>query len=56
MENNLDDGVYSSKEAFVRDVNLIVENCKEYNAVDTVYYKCANALQKRCRKLMKKVK
>eukprot|EP01134_Creolimax_fragrantissima_P006726 CFRG6726T1 len=37
-------GHYRRKEEFVRDVSLMLDNCRTYNATDTLYYKCADIL------------
>jgi histone acetyltransferase len=37
---------YASREQFLRDVNVIFDNCRKYNAPTTVYVKCADELQK----------
>lgn len=42
----IDDGEYSSFEAFERDVNLIFQNCRIYNDESTLYVKCANKLER----------
>eukprot|EP00474_Spongospora_subterranea_P010086 CRZ10544.1 hypothetical protein [Spongospora subterranea] len=55
METNLDKGLYTTKERFMEDVEKIITNCKVYNEPETIYVRCANALQKRARKLIKKI-
>ena len=35
MESRLNSGKYSSKEEFIADMDLIVENCEEYNGEDS---------------------
>jgi histone acetyltransferase len=39
------DKKYATREQFLRDVNLIFDNCRKYNAPGTVYVKCADELQ-----------
>lgn len=46
MESKLDKDQYESVEDFVRDVLLLVRNCKKYNAETTPYAKAANKLEK----------
>lgn len=46
MESKLDKDQYETVEDFVRDVLLIVRNCKRYNAETTPYAKAANKLEK----------
>lgn len=53
MESKLEKDQYETVEDFVRDVLLIVRNCKRYNAESTPYAKAANKLEK---ELWKKVR
>nr|POF17094.1 histone acetyltransferase gcn5 [Quercus suber] len=46
METKLDKDQYETVEDFVRDVLLLVRNCKRYNAETTPYAKAANKLEK----------
>nr|OQO30089.1 hypothetical protein B0A51_02651 [Rachicladosporium sp. CCFEE 5018] len=46
MESKLEKDQYENVEDFVRDVLLIVRNCKRYNAESTPYAKAANRLEK----------
>lgn len=46
METKLDKDQYESVEDFVKDVLLLVRNCKRYNAETTPYAKAANKLEK----------
>ncbi|KAK5744338.1 histone acetyltransferase [Elasticomyces elasticus] len=46
MEGKLDKDLYESVEDFVRDVLLLVRNCKRYNSESTPYAKAANKLEK----------
>ncbi|KAK3642649.1 histone acetyltransferase [Elasticomyces elasticus] len=46
MEGKLDKDLYEGVEDFVRDVLLLVRNCKRYNAESTPYAKAANKLEK----------
>lgn len=55
MEANLDRGLYTTKERFLEDFERIITNCKTYNDPETIYVKCANSMQKRARKLIRKV-
>ncbi|ADM12463.1 bromodomain-containing transcriptional activator [Encephalitozoon intestinalis ATCC 50506] len=44
MSSKLKNNEYKFIEAFVEDVNLMVNNCFTYNGKDTQYYKCAQKL------------
>ena len=46
MESKLDKDQYESVEEFVKDVLLIVRNCKRYNAENTPYAKAAGKLER----------
>lgn len=46
MESKLERDQYETVEDFVKDVLLIVRNCKRYNAETTPYAKAANKLEK----------
>jgi len=46
IEKNLNQGLYTSKKMFKEDVLRVFKNAREYNNVNTVYYKCANELEK----------
>ncbi|KAF2722155.1 histone acetyltransferase GCN5 [Polychaeton citri CBS 116435] len=46
MESKLDKDKYEGVEDFVKDVLLIVRNCKRYNAEGTPYAKAANKIEK----------
>lgn len=52
MEAKLDKDQYDSVEDFVKDVLLIVRNCKRYNAENTPYAKAASKLE---REMWKKI-
>ena len=45
MEEKLNRNEYRQLEEFSRDFNLIVDNCRLYNGINTPYYKCANVLE-----------
>ena len=53
MESKLDKDQYEGVEDFVRDVLLLVRNCKRYNAETTPYAKAANKLE---REMWKKIR
>ncbi|KAK4543900.1 hypothetical protein LTR36_004674 [Oleoguttula mirabilis] len=53
MESKLDKDQYDSVEDFVKDVLLLVRNCKRYNAETTPYAKAANKLE---REMWKKIR
>jgi histone acetyltransferase len=42
---------YKRPEMFAADIDLIVENCKKYNSMDTVYHRAAVTLKQRFREL-----
>jgi len=46
IEKNLNNGMYLSKAQFENDVLLVFKNARDYNNVNTVYYKNANELEK----------
>jgi histone acetyltransferase len=43
MTNNLNDGLYTTVQAFINDFELIVNNCRAYNLPHTDYYANGNA-------------
>ena len=45
LENNLDKGLYNSKEKFVIDLKRIFSNAKIYNKQFTIYYKYAEGIE-----------
>lgn len=54
MEEKLKAGKYNSIDAFVEDVQLIVDNCKSYNPESTVYYKNADKLEEAFHEILEK--
>lgn len=46
MESKLEADNYATPEDFIRDANLIFNNCRKYNNETTPYAKCANKLEK----------
>jgi histone acetyltransferase len=44
MNNRLNNSYYVSKESFVYDFMLIINNCKQYNDKGTTYHRCADTL------------
>ncbi|KAI0048277.1 hypothetical protein FA95DRAFT_1491094 [Auriscalpium vulgare] len=46
MEKKLDDGQYTSLETFTDDAQLIFENCRFYNAEESIWWKHATKLEK----------
>lgn len=46
MSDKLKNRMYTNKKSFIIDMNRIFENCRSYNAIETEYYKCANALER----------
>ncbi len=51
IEKKLNDGKYQTKEEFLSDFYLMIENCLEYNGDDTIYSKCALAIQSKLEKI-----
>lgn len=45
MESKIEKELYHNLDEFVRDVQLIVDNCRSYNLENTQYYKCACMLE-----------
>ena len=46
VEKKLTSNQYSTKDAFIKDVKKIFSNARTYNQPDTIYYRCANELEK----------
>ncbi|KAI9596556.1 putative histone acetyltransferase [Syncephalis fuscata] len=46
MEAKVDAEEYTSRDNFIRDAQLIFDNCRTYNGNDTTYYKCADRLER----------
>jgi histone acetyltransferase len=55
MTKKLNNGEYKTKEIFVHDFLLVVNNCRTYNAPDTTYYRCADTVEGNFRQLMEKM-
>lgn len=55
MESKLEKDQYETVEDFIKDVLLIVRNCKRYNAETTPYAKAANKLEKEMWKKIREV-
>ena len=54
MQAKLEDGShYTTLPAFMHDFDLIIQNCRAYNAPDTTYVKNANILEAFCRERLK---
>jgi histone acetyltransferase len=45
MEVKVERDEYKSRKEFIRDAQLIFDNCRTYNGEGTTYYKCANRLE-----------
>ena len=45
IDKKLSQGQYLNKESFIKDVNRIFDNARQYNQPDTVYYRCADELE-----------
>ena len=46
MSERLKSNYYCNKRLFIADIKRMLANCRAYNAPDTEYYNCANALEK----------
>ncbi|KAK1233163.1 histone acetyltransferase [Marasmius sp. AFHP31] len=53
MEHKLDNNQYTAVDDFVRDAQLVFNNCRLYNEEGSIYHKCANALEKVLKEQMK---
>lgn len=56
VKENLDKGLYAQRDQFKRDVILIFDNARVYNAKDTIFYKFADILQTFSQPLLDKLK
>lgn len=45
IEQHLQDKLYDDLDEFCADMLLMFENCRTYNAPDTIFYDAANRLQ-----------
>jgi histone acetyltransferase len=55
MLNRVNSYFYRSKEAFVDDFKLMIENCKIYNSPETTYFRCAASLDRKFPDIWSKV-
>lgn len=46
MSERLKSRYYTTRKLFMADMQRIFTNCREYNAPESEYYKCANLLEK----------
>jgi histone acetyltransferase len=53
MQERLESGHYTTLPAFMEDFELIITNCRTYNAPDTTYVKNANILEAFCKERLK---
>ena len=56
VNENLEAGIYVQREMFKKDIIMIFENARIYNAKDTIFYKFADILQTFAQPLMDKLK
>lgn len=56
VKENLDKGLYAQRDQFKKDVILIFDNARVYNAKDTIFYKFADILQTFSQPLLDKLK
>jgi len=47
IEENLDRGFYITREMFLSDLQRMVENCKQYNQKDTMFYELGEKIEKK---------
>ncbi len=45
MKGKLSNNVYKTNEDFLSDVQLIFDNCRDYNEEDTGLYGCAESME-----------
>jgi len=45
LENNLNKGIYNTKDKFVADLRKIFNNAKLYNKPNTIYHKYAKDIE-----------
>lgn len=55
VEKKIEKGSYVGKEEFIADVELIFNNCKDYNGEDSEYYDLANEMLETFHKLMQQL-
>jgi hypothetical protein len=55
IEKKLNDGAYTTKELFLEDFNLMVNNCLAYNDENTFYVRYAKALATKMNTIMKRI-
>ena len=56
VQEQLERGVYEQRDMFKKDIFLIFENARVYNAKDTIFYKFADILQAFAQPLLDKLK
>jgi len=47
IEENLDKGYYITREMFLSDLQRMVENCKQYNAKDSMFFELGEKIEKK---------
>jgi histone acetyltransferase len=52
MDQRLNDYYYKTKEMFIYDFKLVVNNCRRYNQPMTTYYRCADVVDEHFEKLI----
>jgi histone acetyltransferase len=55
MGQRLNQYYYKTKDMFVHDANLIVNNCRTYNSPTTTYFRCADVVEETFQNLMVKL-
>ena len=53
IEKKLNEGKYQTKEEFLKDFDLMIDNCLEFNGTDTVYSRCALDIKSKLEKLFR---
>ena len=56
VKQKLDEGQYTERDIFKKDIALIFDNGRIYNAKDTIFYKFADILQTYVQPLLDKIK
>lgn len=55
IDSKINSGLYKTKEEFIADFQLMCDNCRTFNPESSIYVKCANALEKKFKALIKRL-